>query len=93
MMEMIFSIKDSNNLYSIASSSVNDDIGGHRYLEFRESDMSNPKFMVGIKFSNTDQIKIAFNVYALKKMYNIRFIKNDRRRVYAKCRGCKGQFL
>ena len=43
---------DSEDLCSICTLSDNDGTGRWRYLEFRESDMNDPKFVVGMKFSN-----------------------------------------
>lgn len=54
------------------------------YPEFKDRDMIDPKFVVGMKFSNIEQIKVTINKYAMKNMYNIRFIKNDERRIYVK---------
>ena len=47
------SYKNLDNLYSIGSSNDDDGTSGQRYLEFRESNMSNLKFVDGIRFSNT----------------------------------------
>ncbi|XP_058198332.1 uncharacterized protein LOC131313848 [Rhododendron vialii] len=78
-----------------AYSSSDDDnntkkIKEHQFKKFRiEHDNENLKFEVGMKFSSAADFKVAVKQHAIKNQRNVKFVKNDKTRVRARCQtGC-----
>ncbi|KAF7140979.1 hypothetical protein RHSIM_Rhsim06G0098100 [Rhododendron simsii] len=77
--------------YSFSNSS--DDENGHNrrkynFKTFRpETDMEDPRFKVGQLFSTTQDFKAAVKQQAIKHRRPLKLVKNDKRRVRARCQG------
>lgn len=78
--------------HELLSGNESDDKVGNkrRYPEFNAIvDMTNPHFQVGMIFGSFKEFKEAVIEYAIKARTNIRFEKNDTKRVKAMCKkGC-----
>ena len=62
-----------------------------RFLEFNEeTDMQNPTLTVGMKFKNMQVFRDAVVEWNVRRSCDIRWIRNERKRMLAKCRrkGC-----
>ncbi|CAL8114776.1 unnamed protein product [Prunus armeniaca] len=58
------------------------------FKQFRkETDLRNPEFRIGMQFANKDELKEAIKEYAIMQGRNIKLVKNDNRRIQAKCVG------
>ncbi|XP_058216534.1 uncharacterized protein LOC131327411 [Rhododendron vialii] len=77
--------------YSFSNSS--DDENGHnrRKYDFKTfrpgTDMEDPRFKVGQLFSTTQDFKAAVKQHAIKHQRPLKLVKNDKRRVRARCQG------
>ncbi|KAM0875264.1 hypothetical protein ACQ4PT_036948 [Festuca glaucescens] len=59
------------------------------FKAFMPGDMIDPKFQIGQKFESTNQLKAAIRQHSCKHRKPIKFPKNDKTRVLAKCEpGC-----
>ncbi|KAG8371475.1 hypothetical protein BUALT_Bualt13G0091400 [Buddleja alternifolia] len=64
--------------------------GGTKYIRFNpKTDMENPQFRIGMVFTSPDEFKQAVRSHAVHWQRDIVFLKNDKRRVRAKCKGTK----
>ena len=52
---------------------------------FKEEDMSNPIFKVGMLFTSVQMLRKAITEYSLKERVEIKMPRNDQRRVRAHC--------
>ena len=53
-----------------------------KYKKFRaETDMTDPTFVIGVKFSTFQEFRKAVREYEIKNGYNFHFIKNESDRV------------
>ncbi len=77
---------DFDDLQSIYSDSDE----GDRYPSFNErSDISDPKFLLGQKFTSFDVLRKAIRTYGIKSRCGVRVVKSEKRRLRAKCaEGC-----
>ncbi|KAL0350216.1 UNVERIFIED_CONTAM: hypothetical protein Sradi_4170800 [Sesamum radiatum] len=78
---------DSNELNSIPS---DDEVETEhvRFYKFRlEVDLPDPQLRNQMIFTNTTQFKEVVKVHAMTWQKNIKFVKNDKTRVRAKCHG------
>ncbi|KAK9291931.1 hypothetical protein L1049_019883 [Liquidambar formosana] len=86
--EVISEYADSDDLISLDSSS--DDEGGLKpvkYPEFcRERDMLKPKLVLGTTFATAQDFRDLLREVAIRKGYDLFFIKNDGDRITVKCR-------
>ncbi|KAL0328025.1 UNVERIFIED_CONTAM: hypothetical protein Scaly_2235100 [Sesamum calycinum] len=73
---------DSDNFDNDKAS---DDENGPKYPSFNSIDTYNPQFQLGMLFSSKKEFKTAVQLLAVRTRRNIKFAKNDKRRVYAKC--------
>lgn len=80
---------DEDDLWSIAKSNKSDEgINKKAYMQFnKETDSTKPVFFVGMLFGTAVDIKTAINEYAVRSRRQIKFAKNDKRGVTAKCVG------
>jgi MuDR family transposase/MULE transposase domain len=84
--------EESDELESVDD--YNDEDGesnSRRISEFRiETDMGNPKFTLGMIFSSKSEFRDAVKEYGIKNRVNIKFYKNDKKRMGARCKeGCE----
>ncbi|KAG8388268.1 hypothetical protein BUALT_Bualt02G0108000 [Buddleja alternifolia] len=64
--------------------------GGTKYIRFNpKTDMENPQFRIGMVFTSPDEFKQVVRSHAVHWQRDIVFLKNDKRRVRAKCKGTK----
>ncbi|KAG8387137.1 hypothetical protein BUALT_Bualt03G0222000 [Buddleja alternifolia] len=76
----------SDELQSICSDEENE--GVTKYIRFNPKiDMQNPIFRNGMVFTDAKEFKAAVRSHAVHWQRNIGFIKNDTKRVRAKCKG------
>ena len=62
---------------------------GFKFKTFKEEDMANPIFKVGMLFSSVEILRKAITEYSLRERVEIKMPRNDRRRVRAHCAdGC-----
>ena len=62
---------------------------GHELKSFRDADMQNPIFSVGLVFPSVEKLREAINEYSVKNRVEIKLPRNDRTRVRAHCaEGC-----
>ncbi|CAL8995013.1 unnamed protein product [Prunus brigantina] len=59
-----------------------------KYPEFCKSDLNNPKLEKGMLFGSKEILKTAIKNYAVMGNYSIKFVKNDKRRITARCTNC-----
>ncbi|CAB4306440.1 unnamed protein product [Prunus armeniaca] len=59
-----------------------------KYPEFCKSDLNNPKLEKGMLFGSKEILKTAVKNYAVMGNYSIKFVKNDKRRITARCTNC-----
>ncbi|VVA30163.1 PREDICTED: Transposase MuDR plant [Prunus dulcis] len=59
-----------------------------KYSEFCKSDLNNPKSEKGMLFRSKEDLITALKNYSVMGNYAIKFVKNDKRRLTAKCRNC-----
>ncbi|KAK4411440.1 hypothetical protein Sango_0217000 [Sesamum angolense] len=59
--------------------------GGPSYPVFNPEETYDPTFDLGMMFSNKAEFKKALQSYAIKSKRTLKFIKNDKVRIYAKC--------
>ncbi|XP_021802370.1 uncharacterized protein LOC110746457, partial [Prunus avium] len=58
------------------------------FKQFRkEADLRNPEFRIGMQFANKEELKEAIREYAIVQGRNVKLVKNDNRRIQAKCAG------
>lgn len=63
--------------------------GGHNLKSFRDEDMNNPTFSVGLVFPDVKKLREAINEYAVRNRVEVRLPRNDLTRVRAHCaEGC-----
>ncbi|KAG8373020.1 hypothetical protein BUALT_Bualt12G0127500 [Buddleja alternifolia] len=62
-----------------------DDENGEKYPVFSEQDTYDPKFVVGLCFSNKKEFRQVVRSHAVNTKRNIKIPRNDKRRMYAKC--------
>lgn len=63
--------------------------GGHRFKSFRDEDMTNPAFSVGLVFPSVEKLREAINEYSVRNRVEIKMPRNDKIRVRAHCaEGC-----
>ncbi|KAL0358295.1 UNVERIFIED_CONTAM: hypothetical protein Sangu_0678900 [Sesamum angustifolium] len=55
------------------------------YPVFNLEETYDPTFELGMMFSNKDELKKALHSHAIKSKRTLKFIKNDKIRVYAEC--------
>ncbi|CAL9001494.1 unnamed protein product [Prunus brigantina] len=56
------------------------------FKQFRkETDLRNPEFRIGMQFANKDELKEAIREYAIVQGRNVKLVKNDNKRIQAKC--------
>ncbi|CAL8994512.1 unnamed protein product [Prunus brigantina] len=88
--------EDSDQLPSDVESSGDEEEGQKKtskrkwkrtnFKQFRkETDLRNPEFRIGMQFANKDELKEAIKEYAIVQGRNIKLVKNDNRRIQAKC--------
>lgn len=53
--------------------------------EVNETDMEDPRFKLGMFFSTTKDFKTTIKEHAIKHQRNVKLVKNDQRRVRARC--------
>jgi hypothetical protein len=67
--------------------------GGHGFKSFRDEDMSNPTFSVGLVFPSVEKVREAINEYSVRNRVEIKMPRNDKIRVKAHCaEGCPWNF-
>ncbi|PKI72488.1 hypothetical protein CRG98_007091 [Punica granatum] len=65
-----------------------------RLLEFRrERDLQDPKFVIGMLFGTTKELKDAVKQYRIVNKVNVVIVRNEKDRVNAKCKNCDGWML
>ncbi|VVA28316.1 PREDICTED: Transposase MuDR plant [Prunus dulcis] len=83
---------DGNNsekgFHSPNNSSSEEGERRRKSLEFCKEDLNNPKFEKGMLFGRKGDLKTALKNYLVMGNYAIKFVKNDKRRLIAKCRNC-----
>ncbi|BFG29590.1 hypothetical protein CerSpe_158640 [Prunus speciosa] len=58
------------------------------FKQFRkETDLRNPEFRIGMQFGNKEELKEAIREYAIVQGRQVKLVKNDNRRIQAKCVG------
>ena len=63
--------------------------GGHVFKSFRDEDMRNPTFSVGLVFPSVQKLREAINEYSVKNRVEIKMPRNEKTRVRAHCsEGC-----
>ncbi|KAL0298744.1 UNVERIFIED_CONTAM: hypothetical protein Sradi_6534200 [Sesamum radiatum] len=62
-----------------------DEEGKDRFPVFRSSNIMDPTFELGMVFNNKKEFIEAIHSHAIKTKRNLKIVKNDLRRVYAKC--------
>jgi hypothetical protein len=63
--------------------------GGPTFKSFRDEDMTNPAFSVGLVFPTVEKLREAINEYTVRNRVDIKLPRNDRIRVKAHCaEGC-----
>jgi hypothetical protein len=63
--------------------------GGHTFKSFRDEDMTNPTFSVGLVFPSREKLREAINEYTVRNRVDIKLPRNDRIRIRAHCaEGC-----
>jgi hypothetical protein len=63
--------------------------GGHKFKSFKDEDMANPAFSVGLVFPSVEKLREAVNEYSVRHRVEIKMPRNDRIRVKAHCaEGC-----
>jgi hypothetical protein len=61
-----------------------------RFKIFRQQDMHDPKFHVGLCFESVEQLRKAIHAYSCVNRQDIKLPVNDKKRVNARCsKGCK----
>ena len=56
-----------------------------RFQSFRDSDMSNPRFKVGMVFDSMVVLKRAITEYSVKERVDIRYPRNEKKRLHSVC--------
>ncbi|XP_016652612.1 PREDICTED: uncharacterized protein LOC107881976 [Prunus mume] len=90
--------EDSDRLPSDGDSSGDEEEGQKKtskrkwkktnFKQFRkEIDLRNPKFRIGMQFANKDELEEAIREYAIVQGRNVELVKNDNKRIQAKCAG------
>jgi hypothetical protein len=60
-----------------------------RFNSFRNEDLNNPMFKVGMVFDSVEMVRAAINEYNMKNRVEIKMPRNDQRRIRAHCaKGC-----
>ncbi|KAL0345459.1 UNVERIFIED_CONTAM: hypothetical protein Sradi_4377200 [Sesamum radiatum] len=59
---------------------------GYTYTVFNPEVVHDPVFELGMMFSNKKEFKMALHSHAIKTRRTLKFVKNDKIRVYAQCR-------
>lgn len=78
----------SENSYYTTSDEENSHRRKHHFKNFRpETDMEDPQFKVGMFFSTPQEFKAAVKQHAIKHQRQVKMVKNDKRRIRAKCFG------
>jgi hypothetical protein len=63
--------------------------GGGVFRSFRDHDMKNPTFSVGLVFSSVQELRDAIHEYSVKNRVEIKMPRNEKKRVRAHCaEGC-----
>ncbi|KAL0448069.1 UNVERIFIED_CONTAM: hypothetical protein Slati_1934800 [Sesamum latifolium] len=64
---------------------------GSKFPVFSSVDTYDPKFELGMIFSNKTEFRLAVHSHAIKTKRTLKIAKNDGRRIYAKCgaEGCE----
>ncbi|KAH7843003.1 hypothetical protein Vadar_011643 [Vaccinium darrowii] len=63
----------------------------HQFKHFRpNTDMEDPQFKIGMLFSTPEVFKAAVKQHAIKQQRPLKLVKNDKRRLRAKCMGVMG---
>ncbi|KAH7844546.1 hypothetical protein Vadar_029198 [Vaccinium darrowii] len=80
------SLYGSDNSYDSTSDEESEGRKKAPFKTFRpHTDMEDPKFKIGMFFSSTKDFKAAIKHHAIKHQRNVKLVKNDKRRVRAKC--------
>ncbi|KAL0370943.1 UNVERIFIED_CONTAM: hypothetical protein Sangu_0412400 [Sesamum angustifolium] len=58
---------------------------GHSHPVFNPTEIYDPIFELGMLFTNKSEFKKALQSHAIKSKRTLKFIKNDKQRVYVKC--------
>ncbi|KAL0453361.1 UNVERIFIED_CONTAM: hypothetical protein Slati_1314200 [Sesamum latifolium] len=82
--EKIDVVDNEGDLDEHRDSDGNDGDGG-TVAVFNPEDTYDPTFELGMRFSNKSEFKKALLSHAIKSKRTLKFIKNDKIRVYAKC--------
>jgi len=60
-----------------------------RFSSFRNEDLNNPMFKVGMVFDSVQMVRAAINEYSIKNRVEIKMPRNDKKRIRAHCaEGC-----
>jgi hypothetical protein len=60
-----------------------------KFKTWKEQDLNNPTFKVGLVFPSTAELRAAINEYAIKNRVQIVMPRNDKKRIRAHCaEGC-----
>ncbi|KAE9459215.1 hypothetical protein C3L33_08887, partial [Rhododendron williamsianum] len=78
----------SKNSYYTSSDEENSHKRKHHFKNFRpETDMEDPQFKMRMLFSTPQEFKAAMKQHAIKHQRQVKMVKNDKRRIKAKCFG------
>jgi hypothetical protein len=65
-----------------------------RFSSFRNEDLNNPTFKVGMVFDSVEMVRATINEYSMKNRLEIKTLRNDKRRIKAHCaEGCPGSYM
>jgi hypothetical protein len=65
-----------------------------RFSSFRNEDLNNPTFKVGMVFDSVEMVRATINEYNMKNRVEIKMLRNDKRRIKAHCaEGCPGSYM
>lgn len=87
-----------DELNSPRGSDEDEDDDKPQFPVFNTNDIFDPKFKLGMAFSTKQEMKLAIQSYAINEKRSIKFARNDKRRLVAKCadgecpwilRGCR----
>ncbi|CAL8104830.1 unnamed protein product [Prunus armeniaca] len=93
--EISYDDEDSDRLPSYGDNSGGEEDGQKKrkwkkpnFKQFRkETDMRNLEFRIGMQFANKDELNEAIREYAIMQWRNVKLVKNDNKRIQAKCVG------